>query len=357
VLYIPRGWIHQAECTAKISVHATISTNQSNTLADELEILIPNMLQDFINQSANLRFNLPTLTSLSRQTSREAQIRNLQNATQAFFEDGLAKASLDPPNGLFPYASDTLGARFMLQRLPPPYEHIRRYHPQRVIEKSRAGDWGPEYPSVYDSIIRGEKGWGFSVSLPNCYRLVAGEHLIVYHPFDNERDGSHYAVGVQELLSMTPTSSTGDAPKKGQLIIPNDLEMFAIELFDASSACDDPIVHDVERFVNDFVQMFDEECIRIAAEGLNDLPPQTRRCLDGSHDVRAYRELIALGVRSNIFVAYSPEAKHDHDFAPRASEERRANAVRVPRGGGGGGEDTRSARDHRRAGKNKRKNI
>ena len=69
MLYLPRGFVHQAECSATThSDGATVSSNQSNAPADALEIAVTNALAAFVRATPRARKNLP------RDRSSEAYI-------------------------------------------------------------------------------------------------------------------------------------------------------------------------------------------------------------------------------------------------------------------------------------------
>jgi len=184
VLYMPRGAIHQAECSnASWSVHATLSTNQFNTPADLLELVVADALTEFIDDDAAAR------RTFSRDFGREesqcafARLHALGNAFKA-------RATFD-----WQHAIDRLGARLMLQRLPPPETHLAR-------SKSESGD------AAARTLAPGQNQ-RVTLQLAGAQCLcVKGDRLAVCHIFDNARDASHRFVAAADAAT---TSTKGEA--------------------------------------------------------------------------------------------------------------------------------------------------
>eukprot|EP00850_Spirogloea_muscicola_P019778 SM000199S05405 [mRNA] locus=s199:33566:36667:- [translate_table: standard] len=116
LLYMPRGTIHQAiSSDSSHSLHLTISTAQSNSFIDYLEILLPRALQLASEDFVALRRSLPSdwteymgvVHSDSSDARREAIIQELRAMVDAIFE----VAPWDS-------AADQMAANFLLQRLP-----------------------------------------------------------------------------------------------------------------------------------------------------------------------------------------------------------------------------------------------
>ncbi|KAG8177097.1 hypothetical protein JTE90_015241 [Oedothorax gibbosus] len=59
LLYIPRGFVHEAFATEELSLHLTISTNQLNTWADFFEKALPKALKSAAAKNVSLRRSLP----------------------------------------------------------------------------------------------------------------------------------------------------------------------------------------------------------------------------------------------------------------------------------------------------------
>lgn len=225
VLYMPRGTIHQAECApGTYSIHATISTNQANAPADALEVLIPNALAAFIQENVDSRRNLRVGWVEAAAAPEEEEIvgddddddavhllrprsQQVRKCVERFAESLLRNAAV---SGALDDAVDSLEARFMLQRLPPPAAHLYRGVAENTGAKAAA-----ELRSGARKLVARQMSGGFVV-------VHDGVQGIVYHPFENARDGSHHRV-----FSNDVAVATGNA----RLVIPKALEDVAEEMF------------------------------------------------------------------------------------------------------------------------------
>ncbi|KAK0408662.1 hypothetical protein QR680_004083 [Steinernema hermaphroditum] len=129
LLYVPRGFIHQALTTNEHSFHITISVCRRNAFADMMEKLIPEVMEQLAEKSAHLRKSLPCNyldmggiadceypndESYSEKLLMpfNMHIRNLAKLTRSFVDNGV----------------DMMAREFMKTSLPPvltPYE--RKY--------------------------------------------------------------------------------------------------------------------------------------------------------------------------------------------------------------------------------------
>jgi len=228
VLYMPRGTIHQAECAPGThSIHATISTNQANAPADALEVLIPNALAAFIQENVDSRRNLRVGWVEAAEEEdvddddnavhlrpRSQQVRNcVERFAESLLQNAAVSSTSDPRSafvGALDDAVDSLEARFMLQRLPPPAAHL-----YRGVAENTGANAAAELRSGARKLVARQMSGGFVV-------VHDGVRGIVYHPFENARDGSHHRV-----FSNDVAVATGN----GRLVIPKALEDFAEEMF------------------------------------------------------------------------------------------------------------------------------
>lgn len=184
-LYIPRGFVHQAECSSRAhSVHATISTNQANTHADAFEIATQTIARSLIDESKWLRRNI------YRPHQGPRRCLDMQQMGQAV----LALGSRDLGPYLF-HAYESLRARFQAQRLPVPETHLER------SRTSCTGDRAAES-------FRGGELTKIALQRRRCLVLVDGA---AYHPFSNSRDGSH-----ERIFSVS-----GD--ERGRVLVDDDV--------------------------------------------------------------------------------------------------------------------------------------
>lgn len=227
VLYMPRGTIHQAECAPGThSIHATISTNQANAPADALEILIPNALAAFIQENVDSRRNLRVgwVEAAEEEDGdddgavhfrpRTQQVRKcVERFAESLLRNAAVSSASDPRSafyGALDDAVDSLEARFMLQRLPPPAAHL-----YRGVAENTGATAAAELRSGARKLVARQMSGGFVV-------VHDGVRGIVYHPFENARDGSHHRV-----FSNDVAAATGN----GRLVIPKALEDVVEEMF------------------------------------------------------------------------------------------------------------------------------
>lgn len=300
VLYMPRGTIHQAECAPGThSIHATISTNQANAPADALEVLIPNALAAFIQENVDSRRNLRVGWVEAAEAEGEdvdddddavhlrPRSQQVRDCVERFAESLLRNAAV---SGALDDAVDSLEARFMLQRLPPPAAHLYRGVAENTGAKAAA-----ELRSGARKLVARQMSGGFVV-------VHDGVHLVVYHPFENARDGSHHRV-----FSVNATTNNNNRGMLGRLVIPKALEEIAVEemFFDGGDEdAEDGVPFDARRRI--------DEILTSAARG----------AADGSHialnndenhndDIRtACLNLLADAVERGLFAALPSSSKY-----------------------------------------------
>lgn len=121
LLYLPRGTIHQAECTDEHSLHVTISTSQRWTWADFLSASIVSAISSVAEDELDLRRTLPRgfLSSMgvSRAHSTPSKTQPSRLAFQSLFQRAFDKLSSEYPADA---AADLLSRRFFQERQPPP---------------------------------------------------------------------------------------------------------------------------------------------------------------------------------------------------------------------------------------------
>jgi len=193
VLYMPRGAIHQAECSRgdELSVHATISTNQLNAPADLLEMSVGDMLQDFINTEKECRKSLPRTFLRDQWAQDGTEAGDAVKRVVEFQREFLRRMT----NGdeYIKEARNRLGARLMLQRLPPPPSHFAK---------------SPSYTGPDAARKMLEKAPPrVTLQLSGAQRVcVFDDRLAVCHIFDNARDASHRLITTHDVA--TASSST-----------------------------------------------------------------------------------------------------------------------------------------------------
>lgn len=291
VLYMPRGTIHQAECASGThSIHATISTNQANAPADALEVLIPNALAAFIQENVDSRRNLRVGWAEAAFEEKEEndedgvyvrpRTQQVRTCVERFAESLLRNASScsssstsDPRSafvGALDDAVDSLEARFMLQRLPPPATHL-----YRGVAENTGATAAAELRSGARKLVARQMSGGFVV-------IHDGVHLVVYHPFQNARDGSHHRV-------FNVVAETNEA---GRLVIPKALEEIAEEMFFdvGDEDAEDGVPFDARRRIDEFL-------VGATADGSNTFN-------DDDDDIRAScLDLLADAVECGLFAA------------------------------------------------------
>ena len=208
-LYLPRGWIHQAECSSSThSVHATLSTNQSNAPADALEIALNNALASTIDGRAELRRSF--VSTLNDERRRDAALEGLGEELRAF----ASELQGDFGAALVEHAYASLEARFMMQRCPPPDSHLLRSKARCTGDVAAAELRSGARTRVASQI----EGAPFSI-------LRESPATTLFHPFQNRRDGAHVRVlGVD----------SADEDRLGRVVVPSDVDDERLdELLDA----------------------------------------------------------------------------------------------------------------------------
>lgn len=119
ILYLPRGFIHQASCAddTSHSLHLTLSIGQRNTAADMLELVFPEVIDEVIRSNIMCRKSLPPqiLNHLgvvnSEKTSKEREdfVNNWRVMCQQIFDLGLE---------LMDAAADQMAKGFVSRRVP-----------------------------------------------------------------------------------------------------------------------------------------------------------------------------------------------------------------------------------------------
>lgn len=120
LLYLPRGYIHQANTSKELSsLHITISAGQHNAFADLLEILVPQAVQSAIQSNLSVRKSLPRNylsymgvmhSDLNEHSERQRFISETKKYLKVVMTEAMAK--LDA-------ATDQMAKRFLMDRLPP----------------------------------------------------------------------------------------------------------------------------------------------------------------------------------------------------------------------------------------------
>lgn len=129
LLYLPRGFVHEASCNKKRrSTHVTVSTYQRHAYADLLDALLPRLLSSAIVDSRDLRRGLPLgfLRSIGSYCARVGStmprasgvpsLDGMTGIVQGLLAN-LVRAATPLAVG---EAADRLGTDFFCNRLPPP---------------------------------------------------------------------------------------------------------------------------------------------------------------------------------------------------------------------------------------------
>mmetsp|Transcript_18428 Transcript_18428/g.39856 ORF Transcript_18428/g.39856 Transcript_18428/m.39856 type:complete len:847 (+) Transcript_18428:111-2651(+) len=237
VLYLPRGWIHQAETVPRPShmpkipgkkddhsLHLTVSAMQNWCWADFLEILMPGALEDAAasEKSISLREGLPQnflsymgtmhqvddedvsalpegLKQMAEALAKnggdgegevdedvlmEIQAKQRTVAQQKLFKEEAKKRIMrvcKQAMSMLDDACDQIGKRFLSDRLPPAL-----LEPERSLTKEALSD--PTAPHHHDA---SKKIWPNTLCRlvrPNIARLVMEEgKAVLYHCLDNSR--------------------------------------------------------------------------------------------------------------------------------------------------------------------------
>jgi bifunctional lysine-specific demethylase and histidyl-hydroxylase NO66 len=132
VLYMPRGWIHQAVTTSdEHSLHITISAMQQWSWGDLMELWLPEALADAVARNVDLRAGLPRnlldYTGVMHdqhtipEAMRQSDVVQPDARYVAFREEAKQRLLkvVDHAMGLLDSTCDQMGKRFMSDRLPP----------------------------------------------------------------------------------------------------------------------------------------------------------------------------------------------------------------------------------------------
>lgn len=129
VLYLPRGYVHQAETSNVHSLHVTISMFQQWTWADLLLRSFKVAIESAAAQDMRLRRTLPlrftSFMGLSNANGDQKKRRRFEEKFYKMFESVIDKYPIDS-------AADAMAELFMQQRLPPPIAANRNDSEQNV---------------------------------------------------------------------------------------------------------------------------------------------------------------------------------------------------------------------------------
>eukprot|EP00535_Pseudo-nitzschia_heimii_P011762 CAMPEP_0197197532 /NCGR_PEP_ID=MMETSP1423-20130617/32915_1 /TAXON_ID=476441 /ORGANISM="Pseudo-nitzschia heimii, Strain UNC1101" /LENGTH=609 /DNA_ID=CAMNT_0042651357 /DNA_START=116 /DNA_END=1945 /DNA_ORIENTATION=+ len=204
LLYMPRGWIHQA-CTLrennKHSLHLTVSSMQQWAWADLMEIAVPEALAAAVesNSSTSLREGLPQgfleymgvqyeetqtekLPESLKQDAEEEKLDNNQVKFRSILREKfrkdakkkimeIAKAACE----MLDASCDELGKRFLSERQPPALTT------SEAMLTSKGDETADEFPLLPNTMCR--------LVRPGIARLVIeDDKAVIYHCFDNSRE-------------------------------------------------------------------------------------------------------------------------------------------------------------------------
>ena len=221
VLYLPRGFVHQAECSATThSVHATVSSNQSNAPADALEIAVTNALAAFVRATPRARKNLP------RDRSSEAYIDANVAVSRAFASLALDEDAFAP---FLAHAMESLRARFTMQRLPPP---------ETFLERSSASCTG----DVAADELRTGARTRVAIQMRGGVCVLHDDPYRAYHPFRNRRDGCHARVFGVDNVDDDDDDDTCVVVREEKVVGLVDAALDALEAADGEATRVDDIV-------------------------------------------------------------------------------------------------------------------
>ena len=204
LLYMPRGWIHQA-CTLREnnmhSLHLTVSTMQQWAWIDLMEIVVPEALQaaaesetsssireglpsgfmDYMGvqyeetQDENLPDSLKKNAEEEKATNNKVMLRSLlreqfkKDAKKKIME--IAKTACD----MLDVSCDEMGKRFLSERQPPA---LTTSEVAMTSKADATADENPILPNTMCRLVR-----------PGIARLVIeDEKAVVYHCSDNSRE-------------------------------------------------------------------------------------------------------------------------------------------------------------------------
>ncbi|CBJ30378.1 expressed unknown protein [Ectocarpus siliculosus] len=171
LLYLPRGWAHQAETVGdEASLHITVSAMQGNCWADLVEGLVPQAVASAVQANQELRSGLPRdyLEYMGVVHSDEEDKRRDMFKAKMRKKLGLI---VEEAIELLDAAADQMGKRYISDRLPPVLEESEEL--SSVVER---GD-GAITPLTKLRLAR-----------RGCARLVLEDGVaVVYHCMDNSR--------------------------------------------------------------------------------------------------------------------------------------------------------------------------
>ncbi|CAM9167631.1 unnamed protein product [Chrysoparadoxa australica] len=171
MLYLPRGWIHQAEAVGKkASLHVTVSSMQGNAYVDFLETLLPAAINIAAAKHVDLRRGLPggyleymgiSHSESGEELQRRSFTEKLKSHMQLVMHEALQ---------VMDDTADQMGIRYISDRLPPVFA------PEE--ENQMVGEAPPNITAA--TIMR--------VVRRGIARLVVeDDKAVVYHVMDNAR--------------------------------------------------------------------------------------------------------------------------------------------------------------------------
>ena len=201
VLYMPRGWIHQAVTTPtnKHSLHLTISAMQKWSWVDYLDILLPEALEAAAasDTSTSLREGLPRnfldyMGTVHEETEAPEGLKQamaayggedppsratlINNALRQAFVDEAKKRILRVSKealNMVDAACDQIGKRFLSDRLPPSFTETEKL----LTSEKRKENGGKIWPNTMVRLVR-----------PGIARLALEDgKAVLYHCVDNSR--------------------------------------------------------------------------------------------------------------------------------------------------------------------------
>lgn len=194
LLYLPRGWIHQAVTTREDthSLHLTVSCMQDWSWASMLEEILPEALKRVAEgpgkESQNLRVGMPRdfLDYMGVMHDNDWAIKDIREKRGVGNEEKIkvrkrtefrkllkSKLSIlvDSALRLADWGSDEVGKQFLGDRLPPAYSEE---------EKEATSDGQPGAIILPGTMVR--------ISRDGIARVVVeGDKAVVYHCGDNDR--------------------------------------------------------------------------------------------------------------------------------------------------------------------------
>lgn len=214
-LYVPRGFVHQAECAKEThSVHATFSCQQANTYADALEFGVRHALNVFIHATPATRSNLaPNYGTPWRRRGEGGAYEECIARCGEFYKLFAAHQFTEDArrNEFAVYDFDQtvrvglgeLAARFQAQRLPVPESHRARSSAKCTGDAAAAR-------------LRSGEAREVAAQRSGCCVILqqAPGYFVAYHPYQNERDGSH-----ERVVDVSSATSRCAVP----LAVPDDV--------------------------------------------------------------------------------------------------------------------------------------